>query len=86
MFEQVNDPVKVLAGFSSDKKGVQVTPYLVDWKDTRYRLDKIGLHHRAVRGDKNVHIFEFAAEAIKFKVELDTETLVWTLVEVFYDR
>ncbi len=85
MFEQINEPVNVLAGFVSSNTVVRVTPHLMDWRGTRYRLGTMGLHHPAPRGSKYCHIFEFSAGNTKFKVELNTETLVWTLTEVYHD-
>ena len=86
MFEQVNESVRVLAGFDLDRQQVKVSPYLLDWRGHRYRLKLMGLHHHTQRGDKHVHIFEFASDNTKFKVELDTETLIWTLVEAYYEH
>jgi hypothetical protein len=85
MFETINEPVAVLAGFGHKNGQVRVLPYLLDWRSQRYRLDVMGLHHLARRGKQLIHIFEFTSGSTKFKLELDTETLTWNLVEVYYD-
>jgi hypothetical protein len=85
MFERVNEPVRILAGFEQDGPRVRVRPYLIDWRDKRYKVEIMGLHHPAKRGDQNFHVFEFSSGNTKFAVELNTETLAWTLTEVYYD-
>ena len=85
MFEKVNEPVRVLAGFDKRENQVRVIPYLLDWRGKRYKLEIMGLHHPARRGKKYMHIFEFSSGAIKFRLELDAETLEWNLAEVYYD-
>jgi hypothetical protein len=86
MFETVNEPVRVLAGFSYENGRAQVMPYVMDWRKQRYRLGMMGLHHPARQGNRYVHIFEFAVAEMKFKLTLDSETLLWTLTEVYYDH
>lgn len=85
MFEQVNERVNVLAGFRHKKNRVEVRPYLMDWRGRRYRLKTFGLHHPARRGEKYLHVFEYASDTTKFRLELDSETLEWNLTEVYHD-
>jgi hypothetical protein len=85
VFETINQPVQVLAGFGYRNNQVRVLPYLLDWRGQRYRLDTMGLHHVARRGKQLLHVFEFTSGATKFKLELDTELLIWNLAEVYYD-
>ena len=85
MTESHNDIVSVLASFAPGPKNtVRVTPHVLKWRGRRYRLGIMGLYHPERRGTKQVHIFEFSCGTIKFRVELDPDTLVWTVVEVFY--
>jgi hypothetical protein len=77
--------VSVLASFSPGPRNlVRVTPYLLKWKGRRYRLETMGLYHPERRGNKRVHIFSFSCGDTAFRVELDPETLQWTLKEAFY--
>ena len=85
MFEQVHEPVHVLAGFRHRPNRIQVLPYVMDWRGKRYRLDIMGLHHPARRGAQNFHIFEFSSGNNKFTLELNPETLGWTLTEVYHE-
>jgi len=64
---------------------MRVTPHLLKWKGRRYRLETMGLYHPERRGTKRVHVFSFSSAAVAFRVELDSETLEWTLKEVYYE-
>lgn len=86
MREVVNERVSVLASFNYGPKGIVVVlPHVMKWQGRRYNLGKMGLYHPERRGTKRVHIFSFSANEASFRVELDPETLEWTLTEVYYD-
>ena len=85
VFEKKFDKVAVLASFGH-KSGsqVEVRPHYLKWRGRRYHIDVMGLHHVAKRGEKRIHVFGFSSGTNDFTVELDPETLEWTLVEVYY--
>ncbi len=83
--DRCNDQVSILAAFvPGPHNTVQVTPYLMKWQGRRYKLGIMGLYHPERRGTKQIHIFSFSSGETAFRVELDPETLEWTLKEVFY--
>jgi hypothetical protein len=85
MREEISDQVSVLASFApGPKQTVRVTPHAMKWKGKRYDLGSMGLYHPERRGDKRVHIFSFSSGETAFRVELDPDSLEWTLKEVFY--
>lgn len=85
MFESLHDKVGVLAAFSPrSKQAVYVRPYLMQWKGRRYKIDVMGGHHFAQRGQKRVMVCGFSSGSNDFTLEFDPETFEWTLVEVFY--
>ena len=85
MKEEFDDNVSVLASFAPGPRGtVRVTPHLMKWRGRRYQLETMGLYHPERRGVKRVHIFSFQAGETAFRVELDPDTLEWTLKEAFY--
>lgn len=85
MFEKLHDPVSVLASFSHGPQGtVQVVPHAMKWQGKRWRVDRMGLHHPERRGTKRVHIFGFSSGETAFRLELDPDSLEWTLVEAYY--
>lgn len=85
MREELHDEVEILASFKhSPNRAVKVTPHLMNWRGQRYPLEIMGLYHPERRGDKRIHIFSFSSGPTAFRLELDPDTLIWTLVEVFY--
>ena len=86
MREECHDTVSVLAVFAPAgvRGGVRVTPQALQCRGKRCRVDKMGLYHPERRGTKRVHIFAFSSGETAFRVELDPDTLEWTLTEVFY--
>jgi hypothetical protein len=85
MHETINEQVSVVASFTHGPRGiVVVVPHLMKWRDKRYKLDKMGLYHPERRGIKQIHIFSFQAGDTGFRVELDPETLEWTLTQAYY--
>lgn len=85
MREECNDLVSVLASFAPGPRNVmRVTPHVLKWRGKRYRLQTMGLYHPERRGAKRVHIFSFSSGSTAFRVELDPETLQWTLKEAYY--
>ncbi|MBW4061346.1 hypothetical protein HJC99_02120 [Candidatus Saccharibacteria bacterium] len=85
MREEVNDSVSVLASFAPGPRNtVRVTPHILKWQGRKYNLSTMGLYHPERRGDKRIHIFEFSCDTTKFRLELDPDSLMWTVTEVFY--
>jgi hypothetical protein len=75
----------MLAVFTPDGRGgVRVVPQAMIWRGKRWRVQTMGLYHPERRGAKRVHIFAFSSGETAFRVELDPDTLGWTLTEVFY--
>lgn len=85
MFEKVDEPVEVLVGFKRRPGAIRVLPYRLNWRGNQYKLDIMGLHHPARKGVNRIHLFEFTSGNTKFKVEMDSETLEWRLVEIYHD-
>ena len=85
MREECRDNVGVMAVFvPTPQGGVRIVPQALSWRGRRWAVDKMGLYHPERRGLKRVHIFAFSSGDTAFRVELDPETLQWTLTEVFY--
>lgn len=85
MSESIQESVAVLASFSlGPRNSVKVIPQAMKWRGRTYKLDKMGLYHPEKRGNRLFHIFSFSADETAFRVELNPETLQWTLMEVYY--
>jgi hypothetical protein len=62
----------------------RVTPESMKWRGKVYPLSIMGLYHPEQRGTKRIHIFSFSSGQKAFRVELDPDTITWTLVEVYH--
>lgn len=85
MNERIHQPVAILASFSlGPHHSVKVVPHRMKWQGRTYKMDKMGLYHPERRGSKLFHIFSFSADNTAFRLELNPDTLEWTLVGVYY--
>lgn len=80
MAEVIDEQVSVNLLFNHLKKSVM--PTSLYWRGRRYTITKVGLHHCLREGRVLFHIFSVSDGVTAFKLELDTETLYWKLLEV----
>ncbi len=57
-------------------------PAKVKWQGRVYTITKLGFHHTMRVGRVLHHIFSVATDTLFFRLNLDTETLFWTLEEL----
>jgi hypothetical protein len=80
MAEAIDESVSVDL-LSNHLKG-QVYPWAIHWRGTKYYMKKVGFHH-TVRGGRTLfHVFSVTDGTTFFKLQLNTETLGWRLLEV----
>jgi hypothetical protein len=78
---KLNIPISVMTIFNAKDNKVQ--PYVVKWRDRKYTIKKIGLHHTIKVGAVLHHIFSVMTDNDTFfRLNLNTENLHWTLEEV----
>ena len=58
------------------------TPKGLAWRGRRYLFTKLCFHHTVREGRSLLHIYSVTDGANFFKLQLDTETLTWKLLEV----
>ncbi|MBI4066165.1 hypothetical protein HY411_00460 [Candidatus Gottesmanbacteria bacterium] len=80
MAEMINEQVSVNLLFNHLKRSV--APTSLYWRGRRYTIAKVGLHHITREGRTTLHIFSVTDGTTAFKLELDTETLGWKLLEI----
>ena len=84
-FEDVNQPVEILASFKQTSRGsALVIPEIMNWKGRRYRISQVGLRHPTTKGARMLHIFTFAIDETAFELEFDAERLTWQLLRMSY--
>lgn len=57
-------------------------PTSLYWRGRRYVITKVGLHHITREGRTMLHIFSVTDGTTSFKLEFNSETLSWKLLEI----
>ena len=73
---------KVTVNLVSNCRTGQVFPKRLGWRGRSYTINKIGLHHTYRSGRALIHVFSVTDGNTFFRLELNTDTLLWTLTEV----
>lgn len=76
----VNTPITVV--FVSVYPGAKVQPISLKWDGRLYKVSQIGFHHRFRVGKTLHHVFSVVADHTFFKINLDTDSLLWRLEEI----
>lgn len=79
MITQIQESVSV--NLLSNHLTGKVWPWVVKWRDRKYRITKVGLHHMVKDGRTLLHIFSVTDGVIYMKLSFNTETLRWKLLE-----
>lgn len=80
MAEVIGERVSV--GLLSNHLKGSVMPVSLFWRGRRYQIAKLGLHYTQREGRTLFHLFSVTDGVSYFKLELNSETLAWKLVEV----
>ncbi|MEI6691033.1 MAG: hypothetical protein WCL07_04800 [bacterium] len=84
MNQSLDEPISVM--FSSvgatRESPASVRPISLIWSGSTYPILKVGLHHRTYKGETLAHVFSVVGNNIFFRIELNTDTLLWRLQEV----
>lgn len=83
MAEIINESVSVNLLTNSIQH--TIAPTALYWRGRRYTLTKVGLHHVIHDGRTLIHVFSVTDGANFFKLQLNTETLGWKLLEIDND-
>lgn len=57
-------------------------PWAVHWRGKRFHITQVGLHHLVREGSVLHHVFSVSDGNTFLKLQLNTETLAWRLLEV----
>lgn len=84
MREVINEEVSVIMSYSARQRRAQ--PYLLNWQNKDYYVNKVDYCHSYMDGAERKHIFEFVDkdETLWFRLRLDSSNLHWTL-EAIHD-
>lgn len=59
-----------------------VIPWVISWRGKQYRIKTVGLHHRIRDGRTLMHMFSVTDGTTYFRLQFNTETLEWRLIEI----
>lgn len=80
MAEAIDESVSVNL-LSNHIKGT-AAPSSLYWRGRRYTLSQVGFHHTVRDGRTLIHVYSMTDGTTFFKLQFDTETLGWKLLEV----
>ncbi len=81
MGEIIDEQISVNLLFNHLKR--TVAPTSLYWRGRRHTITNVGLHHITQEGRTMLHIFSVTDGTTAFKLELNSETLGWKLLEVY---
>ena len=58
-------------------------PYSLYWHGRQYRMKQVGFHHSYRMGRALIHVFSVTDGATFFRLEMNTETLEWKLIDTY---
>lgn len=73
MIQTLSEPIRVVF----DKEPLSLT-----WAGRGYVVSEVGLHHRYRDGIVLHHVFSVVAGNLFFRLDLNTDSLLWELKEV----
>lgn len=79
--EYVNEPVEVRVDFCNRR----VLPRAMSWNNRLYAVKSINMIHSARNGASKLFFFSVSDDINYFKLQLDTESLEWRLIEMYSD-
>ncbi|MBX4186792.1 MAG: hypothetical protein KW802_00850 [Candidatus Doudnabacteria bacterium] len=81
MFNQINEPIEVIAKFSGQK----TVPLKFLWQGREIAIKKINLSYSRFEGRIKFHFFAVSDSTNYFKLQFNSDNLSWTLLESYAD-
>ncbi len=81
--EVINERVEVAAVFYKSKtEQHRCVPLKMHWRGRDIAFSELGLRHPTSKGTRMIHVFDVTDGATEYRLEFDTQQLLWTLVGV----
>jgi hypothetical protein len=78
MTQTIDQPVDVIAT-CLQVGSHHLIPKIMHWQGRTYTFTRLGFRHPTAQGKRMVHVFDMADNQLTFRLELDAESLRWTL-------
>jgi len=84
MYDHINEPVETTVEFRSPV----VRPLSMRWNNRDYQIGSVNMVHKARDGDSRIFFFTVSekSNANIFKLQFNTETLEWRLLEIYNEN
>lgn len=79
MLETINEPIDVIVKFTQDK----ILPIKFLWQGREVLVKKLNLMYSNRQGRTKFYYFAVSDNANYFKLQFDSESLKWVLLEVY---
>ncbi|MCA9378799.1 hypothetical protein KC640_00060 [Candidatus Dojkabacteria bacterium] len=83
MYDSMHTKISVVADFPGGGK-VEIKHFT--WEGKKYEVEKTHLITKAHRGRETVWLFHISTQNAAFKLRLDTDSLIWYLEELTWDK
>lgn len=80
MIQIISEPVSVTTAFDAYKRATR--PISLQWGNQIYEVAQLGLRHSYKEGNVRHHVFSVVGGDLFFRLNLNADTLNWTLEEV----
>lgn len=80
MIRKISEPVSVVTTYNATKR--EVRPISLEWSRRTYPIIQVGLRHTYRNGITRHHVFSVVSNNLFFRLNLNADTLSWTLEEV----
>ncbi|MBI4100925.1 hypothetical protein HY441_00425 [Candidatus Microgenomates bacterium] len=80
MTQTLDEPVSVVVTYNAHKH--RTMPRIMEWRNRVYKFSKLGFQHPVRAGRRLIHVFSVSDEVLMYRLELDTENLMWRLKEI----
>ncbi len=79
--ESVRERVEVLCVFSFSKNSREkCVPRKMKYKGRTITFSELGFRHPTSQGNRMIHVFDMTDGLADYRIELDAESLTWTLI------
>jgi hypothetical protein len=76
---EINEPIQVATLFKEGK----ITPLKFFWQNREFRVTKVNLSYHHFEGRTKVYYFAVSDNSNYFKLQFDSNSLNWTLLESY---
>ncbi|GAB4027313.1 MAG: hypothetical protein Fur0011_5030 [Candidatus Microgenomates bacterium] len=80
MIQKISESVSVTTVFDANKHATR--PINLQWGNQIYEITQLGLRHSYKEGNVRHHVFSVVGGDLFFRLNLNADTLNWTLEEV----